>query len=341
MLADILTWVSKIESVRLGTASFGRLAEVVRGGDVESIHDGFLVALAADGTIEFAVGESNVQIWPRSTVKPFQAVAMVRNGLQLPERLLALAAASHNGEPEHLAGVREILTLAHLDESALQNTPDLPWGSAASREWLAAGGKAESITQNCSGKHAAMLLTCVTAGWDIDTYLQPEHPLQQAIAATLAEFTGGPLLGTTADGCGAPLFATTLLGLATAFARLTSPANATDSAEARVAQAMRAHPFLIAGSNRPTTTLMRAIDGLVAKDGADGVYAAGLADGRAVALKIRDGAERPLAVALVAALDHLGATSGIGTDELAIAALRTRTILGGGEPVGEIRPAFE
>ncbi|HPU14097.1 MAG TPA: asparaginase [Aeromicrobium sp.] len=333
--------MTSIHPVAFELAKFGRLAEVVRGEQVESIHDGFLVALAADGSIEFSIGEPHVQIWPRSTVKPLQAVAMLRNGLDLPESLLALAAASHNGEPEHLGGALEILAIAGLDESALQNTPDLPWGSAASQQWLASGRGAERITQNCSGKHAAMLLTCVAAGWDTASYLAPTHPLQFAIAETLAEFTGEPITATTTDGCGAPLFATTLVGLARGFARLAAaPQQAPDSPEAKVARAMSAHPFLIAGTNRPTTTLMSAIDGLIAKDGADGVYAAALPDGRAIALKVRDGGERPLAAALVGALDRFGVTSGPGVDETAIAGLRTREILGGGVPVGLIRPAI-
>ncbi len=196
------------------------LAHVVRGDLVESVHDGHLVALAADGGRALSLGEPDVTMWPRSCVKPLQAVAMVRHGLDLPDRLMALAAASHNGAAQHLAGAREILALADLDETALQNTPDLPWGVTAQREWLAAGHGPERITQNCSGKHAAMLLTCVTAGWDPATYLEPDHPLQRAIAETIAEFTGGPIVAATVDGCGAPLFATSVTGLARAFGRI-------------------------------------------------------------------------------------------------------------------------
>lgn len=280
-------------------------------------------------------------MWPRSSVKPLQAVAMVRNGLDLPDRLLAIAAASHNGEPEHLASARDILALAGLDEGDLQNTPDLPWGTTAQQEWLAAGHGAERICQNCSGKHAAMLLTCVTAGWDVKTYLAPEHPLQVAIRATIAEFTGVPIATETVDGCGAPLFSTTVTGLARAFARVASaPLRAPDSAEARVARAMAAHPDQIAGGHRPTTTLMRAVPGLIAKDGADGVFAAGLPDGRAVAFKILDGAERPLAPVMVAALTDLHAFDDDDVDLAAIGSLRERPVLGAGRPVGSIRAAF-
>lgn len=317
------------------------LAHVVRGDLVESVHDGHLVALAADGGRALSLGEPDVTMWPRSCVKPLQAVAMVRHGLDLPDRLMALAAASHNGEAQHLAGAREILALADLDETALQNTPDLPWGVTAQREWLAAGRGPERITQNCSGKHAAMLLTCVTAGWDPATYLEPDHPLQRAIAETIAEFTGGPIVAATVDGCGAPLFATSVTGLARAFGRIAAaPTSDPTSAEARVARAMSAHPEMVAGGRRPTTTLMRAVPGLVAKDGADGVFAAGLPDGGAVAFKVLDGAERPLAPVMVRALIELGVLDREQVDRDALESLREREVLGAGRPVGSIRAAF-
>lgn len=317
------------------------LADVVRGDLVESVHLGHLVALGADGRNVLSLGDPEVTIWPRSSVKPLQAVAMVRHGLDLPEPLMALAAASHNGEPTHLAGTREILAMAGLDEDDLRNTPDLPWGSTAQRAWLSGGYGPEAITQNCSGKHAAMLLTCVTAGWDTETYLDPQHPLQVAIAETVAEFTGTPIASATTDGCGAPLFSTTVSGLARAFARVAAaPERDPESPEARVARAMSARPDMVAGGQRPTTTLMRAVPGLVAKDGADGIFAAGLPDGRAVAFKVLDGAERPLAPVLVQALDEVGALSGDDVDHAAVDSLRERAVLGAGRPVGAIRPAF-
>ncbi len=305
------------------------------------MHRGHLATLHSDGTTSLVLGDPGVTMWPRSSVKPLQAVAMVRSGLDLPERLLALAAASHNGEPDHLSSAREILALAGLDESALQNTPDLPWGKTAEREWLAAGRGEERICQNCSGKHAAMLLTCVTAGWDVETYLQPDHPLQIAIHGTIAEFTGVPIATSTVDGCGAPLFSTTVTGLARAFGRIAAaPDREPGSAEARVARAMSAHPDQVGGGRRPTTSLMRAIPGLVAKDGADGVFAAGLPDGRAVAFKVLDGGERALAPVMVAALDDLGALTGDDVDREVVESLRIRPVLGAGQPVGAIRSAF-
>ncbi|MHA7133641.1 asparaginase [Oerskovia turbata] len=319
------------------------LAEVVRGDLVESVHLGHLVTLDASGDVGLAVGDASTVIWPRSSVKPFQAVAMLRHGLSLPPRLLALAAASHNGEDVHLEGVREILAGVGLDESALRNTPDMPLHAPAAFAWQAQGGGPSSITQNCSGKHAAMLATCVAAGWDTETYLAPAHPLQVAIRETLLDLTGddAAALRVTVDGCGAPLFSTSLVGMARAFGRLAAaPSAAPGSPEAAVARAMSAFPEMVGGTGRDATEVMRAVPGLVAKDGADGVYGAGLPDGRAVALKVLDGSPRPRPAVLVAALSALGAGDVPGADGVALERVGRTPVLGGGEPVGEVRPAF-
>ena len=178
------------------------VAEIVRSGFVEGHHYGSLVALAADGSVEWSVGDAESQIFPRSCNKPVQAVAMLRAGLELDGELLALAAASHSGETFHLEGVRRILDGAGLDESALQTPPDYPIDDAARDDYIRAGGVKAPITMNCSGKHAAMLATCVVNGWDTATYLQPDHPLQVVIAETFAELTGEPVKMAAVDGCG-------------------------------------------------------------------------------------------------------------------------------------------
>src|SRR5699024_1595443 len=148
-----------------------------------------------------------------------------------------------------------------------------------------------SLTQNCSGKHAVMLATCVHNGWPTDTYLRPDHPLQQLIAETVRELTGTGANHPTVDGCGAPLLDPTTTGLARAFATLARASE--QQPEGRVAAAMRAHPELVGGTGRDVTAAMTQVDGLIAKDGAEGVYAAALPDGRATAFKISDGASRP------------------------------------------------
>ncbi len=317
------------------------LAEVVRGGMVESVHLGHLVVVDPRGDVTLAVGEPATEIWPRSSVKPLQAVAMLAAGLELPDRLLALAAASHNGEPRHVDGAREILALAGLGPDALRNTPDLPLHAPSALAWQQAGHGAERITQNCSGKHAAMLATCVAAGWPLESYLEPDHPLQQAVRATLAELTGDDpaAVRSTVDGCGAPLFSTSLVGLARSFGRLGGAGRRPDDGTpvARVARAMAAHPEMVAGAGREDTLAMRAVPGLVAKIGAEGVCAAGLPDGTAVAFKVLDGASRPRPAILAAALRAAGAADVAGADADALAAVGRTDVLGGGRPVGEVR----
>jgi L-asparaginase II len=303
------------------------VARVVRGGVVESVHRGHLVVLAPDGSARMRRGEPDGTFFPRSSLKLVQAVAMLRSGLDLDGELLALACASHSGEPDHLSGVRRILAGAGLDEADLQNTPALPLDADAATAWVIAGNKPTRLTQNCSGKHAAMLATCVAAGWDRAAYLDPAHPLQRAIRATVAELTGdGDPAHVTIDGCGAPLFSSTPAGLARAFARIaTAPAG---TPEHRVAAAVRAFPWWLGGTGRFPTMLIEAVPGLVAKDGAEGVFAAALPDGGALAVKIADGSPRPLPPVVTALLGTLGVT-GLGD-------IGEVPVLGHGEPVGEV-----
>ena len=317
----------------------GLLAEVVRGDLVESVHLGHLVVLAPDGAPVLTVGRPDAVVYPRSSLKPLQAAAMLRAGLDLPDRLLALAAASHNGEAAHLDGAREILAGAGLGVEALQNTPDLPLHAPSALAWQQAGHGPQPLTQNCSGKHAAMLATCVAAGWDTATYLDPAHPLQQAVRAEVLALTGDDAadLHPTTDGCGAPLFATSLSGLARAFARLAADA---DGPGGRVVRAMAAHPEMVAGTGRDATAAMRAVPGLACKDGAEGVYAGVLPSGAAFAFKVLDGAGRPRPAVLAAVLRAAGAPDVDGADTGALDALGDVPVLGHGRPVGGVRVPF-
>ena len=158
----------------------------------------------------WSVGDVESPILPRSCNKPIQALGMVRAGLDLPPDLLALACASHSGEPFHIEGVRRILASAGLSEADLQTPPDYPLDDAAREQVIREGGSKAPVLMNCSGKHAAMLATCAANGWPTETYLDPEHPVQQAIAATFAELTGEPVAVTAVDGCGAPLLSASL-----------------------------------------------------------------------------------------------------------------------------------
>ena len=313
------------------------VAEVVRSGFVEGHHHGSVVALAADGTPSWSVGDVTSPALPRSCNKPLQALGMVRLGLDLPPELLALACASHSGEPFHLDGVRRILELGGLDETALQNVTDYPLDDVARTAAIRAGDEPSRLAMNCSGKHAAMLLTCVVNGWDIATYLSPDHPLQQGIAADFAKLTGEPIEVTAVDGCGAPLLSTSLTGLARGFRAL---AVATEGPEHRVAQAIREQPAYVSGSTRDELKLLTAIPGAIGKAGAEACYAVALADGRSFALKIDDGGARARPVVMAEALRRGGVPTEPGVDAEALDDTGRVPVLGAGEPVGEIRAAF-
>ncbi len=304
------------------------LVELVRGDVVESVHTGSLLVLRADGTVVLVRGDVSSPVFPRSANKPLQAVGLLEAGWTPPDdECLALAAASHSGGPEHLAVVRRTLSAAGLDEDALQTPPLLPLGEAEQHALLRAGGGASPLTMNCSGKHAAMLACCVANGWPTESYLELQHPLQRALEATIGRLARETVRHVAVDGCGAPQHALSLTGLARAFATLATA----DGACSSVAQAMRAHPGLLGGTGREVTDAMLGVPGLVAKDGAEGVYAAALPDGSAVALKVADGATRASVVLLAAGLRALGVQADV------VERLASAPVLGGGRPVGVLR----
>ena len=303
------------------------LAEVVRSGFTESWHRGAVAALAADGIQVIGVGGTAVPVFPRSANKPLQAVGMLRCRLELEGELLALAAASHSGEDFHVDGVRKILSGAGLGEDSLRCPAAWPLDLDAARRLIAAGGEPSRIRMNCSGKHAAMLATCVLNGWPTESYLAQGHPLQREILRTVEELAGERVTATGADGCGAPLFALTLAGLARAFRTMVlGPAG---TPERRLAEAMRAYPEWISGTNRDERLLMGAVPGLLVKGGAEGVVGFAFTDGRAGAIKIDDGMGRPRIPVTVATLRLLGA---VVPDEFA-----TVPVAGGDAVVGEVR----
>ncbi|MFC5175706.1 asparaginase [Nocardioides taihuensis] len=319
------------------------VAEIVRSGFVEGHHYGSVVALTADGSVDWSVGAVHAPVLPRSCNKPLQALGMVRLGLDLPPDLLALACASHSGEPFHVEGVRRILAGAGLDESALRTPADLPLDDTARDQVLRSGGRAAPVLMNCSGKHAAMLATCVVNGWDTVTYLDPDHPLQRGIAATFAEMTGEEVEVVAVDGCGAPLLSTSLVGLARAFARVATGVDgsgAADADAARIAAAIRTHPAYVSGSARDEKALLEAIPGAIGKAGAESCYAVALPDGRAFALKTDDGAPRVRPVLMAEALRRSGVDTEPGVDTEAVRATGRVVLLGGGRPVGEIRACY-
>jgi L-asparaginase II len=303
------------------------VAEVVRSGFAESRHRGAVTGLGADGTQVISLGQTGVPFFPRSANKPLQATAMLHCGLDLDGELLALAAASHSGEDFHVDGARKILSGAGLSEDDLGCPAAWPLDTEAMRRLIARGEGMSRIRMNCSGKHAAMLATCAQNGWPTDTYLAPDHPLQQAIRHTVEELAGQQVSHTGVDGCGAPLFGLTLTGLARAFRALVLAAAGTP--ERRVADAVRAHPEWTSGTSRDERRLMDAVPGLLVKAGAEGVAAFALADGRSGAVKIDDGSTRGRIPVTVAALRLLGAAV---PDDLA-----TIPLAGGDAIVGAVR----
>lgn len=306
------------------------LAEVWRGEFLEAVHHGSIVLTGADGAVRFAAGTVDQPFLPRSAIKPIQAVAMLRSGLDLDGRLLALAGASHSGEQFHVDGALAILDGADLDAGLLQTTPGLPLDPEAGAVWHASGRGKEAIVHNCSGKHAAMLRTCLRAGWPLDTYLDAGHPLQLAIRYELINQTGEQLPDPVVDGCGAPAFAVTATGLARAMGRI---ASATDGPERRVADAYRAHPEYVSGTTRAERTFHREVPGLICKIGAEATLAVGLADGTGIVVKIADGRDRGAYPAAIAILTRLG----LGTD--ALAGVDPDPVLGHGEKVGGVKPS--
>ncbi|HEX5594780.1 MAG TPA: asparaginase [Micromonosporaceae bacterium] len=309
------------------------LAELIRSDFVESFHRGSVVVLDADGAVLSSAGDIRSPIFPRSSNKPMQAVGMLRSGLRLADPAdLAVVCASHHGEDFHVARVRTLLHSVGLDESALRCPPDLPADAAAATAVLRAGGGQSRIQMNCSGKHTGMLLTCRAAGWPLEEYWHPEHPLQEALRTAVEDLTGEQVSAVGVDGCGAPVLAVSLTGLAGAFLRIASAASG--SVEHMVASAMRAHPTLVSGTGADDARLMAGVPGLLSKAGAEGVQAVALPGIGAVALKIDDGAGRARMPVLASALRRLGMEAPV-LEELA-----EPVVLGGGAPVGSVRAVW-
>ena len=298
------------------------LAEYVRDGVVESEHRGFLAMLNADGTIFKSLGDIETKIYPRSTVKCAQASAMVRHGLKLEPRLLALAQSSHSGAAMHMDGAREILASVGLDESALQCALDRPLGDVERRTW---GDAAPTrIAMNCSGKHAAMIATCVINNWPVDRYLDAAHPLQVAIKEELETLSGEKINVTSTDGCGAPLFLISLIGLARAIRAITASG---DPIYKGVMDAARTFPEMVGGVGRHNTDMMQELPGLFMKDGAEAVNVCSLSDGRTFVFKVSDGSLRAFRTIVHACLKEFGIDTTFTPEK----------VMGGPRVIGTIR----
>ena len=264
------------------------LAKVTRGDLVESLHLGHLIVLNADGSTYLSKGSPELPIYPRSAIKSLQAAAMLKSGLKVEENELAIICASHSGSQSHIDLVTNMLTFRGLSTSQLKNAVDKPLGEKEKISW---GDKAPSqLAQNCSGKHAGMLITCQQNGWDMNSYLDLDHPLQVVIKNEIEVLAGEKVSAVSVDGCGAPLFAISLIGLAKAISNLV---KSKDVLYQQIVSACTNYPDLVAGDGRLTTRMMRAVPGLFMKEGAEGVSVCALTDGRVIAIKIIDGSWRP------------------------------------------------
>lgn len=319
-------------------ATAAPLVRVVRSGVEESVHLGHVVVCDTRGRVLAALGDPDRLVFSRSSMKPLQAaVSLRRISEPLPDELVAMMCASHNGEPVHVRTVRRLLRTGGLSERDLGCPPDLPMEGRARR----AAARPRRIFHNCSGKHAGMLLACERSGLELDGYLRPSHPLQRDVLRAVRSATGEDRPRIGVDGCGAPVHGLRLRGMATLFARLASPERLgrLGPHAARAVESMRSAPYLVAGRGRSDTRLMDAMPGIVSKVGAEGLHCAAVLEaGVGVAVRVADGSDRAAAPALVRTLDLLGfLDDGL---RARLATLARPAVLGGGRPVGELVAGF-
>ncbi|MFD4639540.1 asparaginase [Lentzea sp. NPDC058436] len=295
------------------------LAEVTRSGFVESLHHGSVVGLLPSGEVGVSLGAVGDPVLPRSCMKPFQALACLTAGAPLTGPALAIAAGSHTGEDRHVELVSRLL--GEVPADSLRCPASWP-EDEETRQRL---DEPSRIRMNCSGKHAAMLAACVVAGWPVETYLEPSHPLQRLVRRTVEELSSESVVHTAIDGCGAPVYGLSLHGLARAMQGLV---------HTPVAGAMSEFPEYVGGTGHVNTLVMQRLPGVVAKGGAEGVLVLATTAGHAVAVKVLDG--NPRATTAVG----LTALAAMGFDVSPAEELLSVPVLGGGQVVGEVRVVF-
>jgi L-asparaginase II len=324
------------------------LVEATRGGQVESVHRGSAVVVDAAGAVAFGVGDFQQAVFPRSAVKALQALPLVESGaadrLGLSDAELALACASHSGEPVHVAAAESMLRKAGRDGSWLECGVHWPIDRAAAHALAARGKTANALHNNCSGKHAGLICLACDQGEDPAGYVQPDHPTMRVVTDALAEMTGVALTAANRaiDGCSIPTFAVPLSALARAFARFGSgqgmrPARAV--AAGRLRAAVAAHPVMVGGTGRFDTELMTALgERVFSKGGAEGVFCAAIPErGLGIALKCDDGAGRAAEVAMAALVERFLRPHGQAA--ATVSALARPTLWSwNGAAVGALRP---
>jgi len=296
------------------------LATVTRGELVESVHRGRFATCDPRGDVLEALGDPEAYVYLRSAAKPFQALPLILSGTAdafgLTDKELAVACASHNAEEPHLAAVRSILEKAGLSEADLQSGVHPPMYEPADAKLIRSGEEPRPIHSNCSGKHSGMLAVCVHEGYETLDYRDPGHPLQRRILGLIAEVCGveNDEVLIAGDNCGVPAFALPLHSFATGLARMATGEELPDhfvEAALRIRDAMRAHPFIVAGTGRFDTEIMERTY-LLVKGGAEAVLAVGNPEGWGMVLKISDGSQRAVQPVALAALEHMGVRVGDG-----------------------------
>jgi L-asparaginase II len=317
------------------------LAVIERSGFIESRHVGSAIVLNAGGEVVRSLGNPAAPIFPRSSMKPFQALAVLGAGVALSGPSAVLATASHAATPAHISVVRGLLAQADLPEGALLCPSDWPLDSGARDELIRDGVAKQPLYMNCSGKHASMLLACVHNGWPTESYLDPQHPLQLLIRDVVERLTGEKVTATGVDGCGAPVHAMSLSALARGIHRIATASENSPFALYRNAavlkRAVLENGWAIDGPGRANTVVIDRL-GVFAKGGAEGVMIMAAPNGTTVALKMLDGSLRAASIVALALLADAGAL-----DHADVDALRPDldlAIHGGGAPVGSIRASF-
>jgi L-asparaginase II len=305
-----------------------QLAVIERSGMIESRHLGAAIVLAPDGSELRRLGNPDALIYPRSTLKPLQAITVLRSGVTLTGEQLVLASASHIGSQRHQDIAASTLAAYGLSVDELRCPADWPSDSDARR----AADAPTRLAMNCSGKHASFLAACVVNGWPLESYLEHDHPLQARIRETVVEFTGTPLAHEGIDGCGAPVFAMSLTALAKAIQHVVTSTVESDRHAHALVSAIRAHAW---GLDMPQVAEAMDILGIIAKRGAEGVLIAAAPDGTTTTLKILDGSIRPL---LPVGLSLLADAGALDPDAVStVLASTTEKVLGRGLPVGKLR----
>ena len=307
------------------------VAELLRDDIVESLHHGIVAVVDAHGSRLLERGNADAIVFPRSTLKPLQAQTVLATGVDLTDLEIALTTASHCGSARHRESVAAFLDRHGLSAEALQCPIDWPLGLAERAEMAGAGPVGDRLAMNCSGKHAGFLAACVHKGWDLEGYLEPTHPLQQAIFATITDYAGEVPAFSSVDGCGAPLHGLSVAGLARGIARVAAQA---EPQEKRFARAVTSHAWALDGTGRDNTLTIDTIGG-IAKIGAEGLVVIGTPEGTAVAVKILDGSMRATSLVALAALAHVDAISQEVCDNLSKA--MATPVTGGNRVIGGLR----